>query len=461
MSFSPEIMLELTGIDAAQDLRARLAEYIARLSKGTPSGYARFAVKIRQIDPLEWLESQEVIAKYYWRDREGKSERAGLLLPRFGLELPTATSGILRGCIEHAEGDNSIPAALSIRGFNSFPFVAGLHVSQPPIAPQYSFLLPDIELITVGGETWLTCLLQNTGEHEMLSLGLADLVWNENIAASSLRMAARDEAQSRLQWAIAVNRAVAGIARGDLEKVVLARKSTCRFESPVSPWKLLKLLRTANPHAYIFGLDRKPFDPFIGASPEQLYRRVGRLIETEAVAGTRPRGKTTSEDNRYRDDLLHSSKDRREHELVVTGIAESLRPLVEKIEIQTDPSIVQLTNVQHLVIKISATLKPGISDDEILRALQPTPAVGGYPKQVAIDLIQSLEPFYRGPYAGPIGWISSDSAEFAVGIRSATIKENALTLYAGAGIVEGSDPDAEWDEIDQKFNTFTSIFTDK
>ncbi len=274
-------------------------------------------------------------------------------------------------------------------------------------------------------------------------------------------MAARDEAQSRLQWAIAVNRAVAGIARGDLEKVVLARKSTCRFESPVSPWKLLKLLRTANPHAYIFGLDRKPFDPFIGASPEQLYRRVGRLIETEAVAGTRPRGKTTSEDNRYRDDLLHSSKDRREHELVVTGIAESLRPLVEKIEIQTDPSIVQLTNVQHLVIKISATLKPGISDDEILRALQPTPAVGGYPKQVAIDLIQSLEPFYRGPYAGPIGWISSDSAEFAVGIRSATIKENALTLYAGAGIVEGSDPDAEWDEIDQKFNTFTSIFTDK
>ena len=87
--------------------------------------------------------------------------------------------------------------------------------------------------------------------------------------------------------------------------------------------------------------------------------------------------------------------------------------------------------------------------------------MGGYPKQVAIDLIQSLEPFYRGPYAGPIGWISSDSAEFAVGIRSATIKENALTLYAGAGIVEGSDPDAEWDEIDQKFNTFTSIFTDK
>jgi menaquinone-specific isochorismate synthase len=328
-------------------------------------------------------------------------------------------------------------------------------------AKPHTFLVPDIELLSVHGETWLTCMVQHMADIELIQEGISGLVWDQNITAATLHLVSREETQSRLQWAVAVNRAVAAIERGELEKVVLARRSTCRFTNPVNPWQLLKRLREANPHAYLFGIDRKPFDSFIGASPEQLYRRIGRQIETEAVAGTRPRGVTQEQDSRYRDDLLHSSKDRWEHALVVTGIAESLKPLVEQITIQPEPTIVPLTNVQHLVIKIKGTLKPGITDDDLLRALQPTPAVGGYPKQRAIDLIHSLEPFNRGPYAGPIGWVSGDSAEFAVGIRSATIKDNTLALYGGAGIVEGSDPDAEWDEIDQKFNTFTSILTDQ
>ena len=463
MSLSPETMVEISGAEASRELIAKLTDYRTRTAGKTLPGYLRLAAKIRRIDLLDWLESQEVVAKYYWHDRDNGVEFAGLLLPRFGLDIPTVTTGILRYGIDQGESEPLLPNTALIRGFNSFPFAEGVRLEPEPrlaLTP-HTFLVPDIELVAVHGETWLTCILQHASESGLIQEGLTGLVWDEDTSASSLHLVTREETQSRLQWAVAVNRAVAAIERGELEKVVLARRSTCRFTDAVNPWKLLKRLRDANPHTYLFGIDRKPYDPFIGASPEQLYRRIGRQIETEAVAGTRPRGVSPEQDSRYRDDLLHSSKDRREHELVVTGIAESLKPLIEQITIQPEPTIVPLTNVQHLVIKIQATLKPGITDDDLLRALQPSPAVGGYPKQRAIDLIHALEPFTRGSYAGPIGWVSGDSAEFAVGIRSATIKENALTLYAGAGIVEGSDPDAEWDEIDQKFNTFTSILTDQ
>jgi menaquinone-specific isochorismate synthase len=459
MSLTPEIANEIGGAKACRELITRLTEYKARSAKQTGLGFVRFATRIQSIDLLNWLDSQEVIAKYYWRSRDNATEFAALSLPRFGLTTPTVTAGMLFQTDDQI--DQPLPESIVLRWFNSFPFagVERFDDEMRAVPAPFNFLVPDIEIVSGSDGTWLISTLQHLADAKLLQEGLEALVWDEPSELTFPILLSREEAQSRLQWAVAINRAVAAIARKEIEKVVLARRSTCKFSDAVSPWQLLKRLRESNPDCYLFGVDRKPYDPFVGASPERLYRRIGREIETEAVAGTRPRGNNAEEENRYRDDLLHSSKDRNEHELVVRGITESLRPLTSKIEILTEPTIVRLATVQHLVVKIRATLRPGIVDDDLLRQLQPTPAVGGYPRNKAVEMIRLLEPFDRGPYAGPIGWVSHTAAEFAVGIRSAVIKHDNLVLYAGAGIVEGSDPDAEWDEIDQKFKTFASILT--
>ncbi len=457
MSTTPQTSVEVTGADGAQELLSRLSSISAeRVTFNEP---VRLSMRISSVDLLDWLDAQEVITKFYWRSRSKDIEYAAITLPRFGLNVPTVRMGMLPQFEITEPPSDDTDAPPTARAFNSFGFL-GNDRFEPAASfstTPRSFVLPDIEMITDRHCTWLECQLAHGGDIEILREGLSSLSWDyvDNTALPPL--IDRIEVQSRLEWAVAVNRAIAAIGRDELSKIVLARQVRYRFAEKPSPWQILKRLRERNSDSYLFGFDRRSHDPFVGASPERLYKRIGNRIETEAVAGTRPRGKTAEEDARYRDDLLHSSKDRTEHELVVRGIAESLKPLASRITAGSSPTVVQLSQVQHLVIQIEADLRPGITDDDILRALQPTPAVGGYPRTNALELIPVLESFDRGPYAGPIGWMSPNEAEFAVGIRSAVIRNEKLLLTAGAGIVRGSDPNAEWEEIDQKFNTFASI----
>lgn len=454
---TPQTTVEVTGAEGTRELLSRLSSISAeRVTYNQP---VRLSMKISSVDLLDWLDAQEVITKFYWRSRARDLEYAAVTLPRFGLSVPMVRTGMLLQPEIFPTSKNDIDTPPSARAFNSFGFL-GYDRFEPTTAPNTtprSFICPDIEVINDQDGTWLVCNLPHGGDIEILREGLTLLSWDcvNNTALPPL--VEQIEVQSRLEWAVAVNRAVAAIGRDELSKIVLARQVRYRFAERPSPWQILKRLRERNSDSYLFGFDRRSHDPFVGASPERLYKRIGRRIETEAVAGTRPRGKTPEEDSRYREDLLHSTKDRTEHELVVRGIAESLRPLASRITTGSTPTVVPFKDVQHLVIQIEADLRPGITDDDLLRALQPTPAVGGYPRAKALELIPVLESFDRGPYAGPIGWVSHDEAEFAVGIRSAVIRNEQLLLTAGAGIVQGSDPNAEWEEIDQKFNTFASI----
>ncbi len=454
---APQTTVEVTGAEGARELLSRLSDRSAEWT--ATSGPIRLSSKISSVDLLDWLDAQEVIIKFYWRSRSKDIEYAAITLPRFGLNVPTVRLGMLPQIEITEPSSDEIDAPPTARAFNSFGFF-GIDRFEPEVAfstTQRSFIYPDIEIINDQDGTRLVCNLVHGGDIETLREGLASLSWDTPNSTSLHNPLERIEVQSRLQWAVAVNRAIAAIGRDELAKIVLARQVRYRFAERPSPWQILKRLREGNSDSYLFGFDRRSHDPFVGASPERLYKRVGKRIETEAVAGTRPRGKTPEEDARYRDDLLHSSKDRTEHELVVRGIAESLKPLANTITVGSTPTVVQFSQVQHLVIQIEADLRLGITDDDLLRALQPTPAVGGYPRANALELIPALESFDRGPYAGPIGWISQNEAEFAVGIRSAVIRNEQILLTAGAGIVQGSDPNAEWEEIDQKFNTFASI----
>ena len=197
---------------------------------------------------------------------------------------------------------------------------------------------------------------------------------------------------------------------------------------------------------------------FLGASPERLFRRDGRSVESEAVAGTRPRGVSSADDEGLRDDLLHSAKDRSEHTYVSKGIGEALAPLCEELEIEDGVSEMKLARGRHLRSRVRGTLRDGVTDAALLDALHPTPAVGGHPRDEALERYRDLEPFDRGWYAGPVGWIGAEASEFAVGIRSGLVRGRTLALFSGAGIVAGSVPDEEWAEIEQKIGDFTGMF---
>jgi menaquinone-specific isochorismate synthase len=131
------------------------------------------------------------------------------------------------------------------------------------------------------------------------------------------------------------------------------------------------------------------------------------------------------------------------------------------VRVSDHVELVKLPHIQHILRTIEGDLGGGESDLEILRALHPTPAVGGYPADLALNAIKELEPFERGWYAGPVGWVGPDAAEFAVAIRSGLVSGNTLSLYSGAGIVPGSRPEAEWDEIENKTRTFLGVLQEE
>ena len=198
---------------------------------------------------------------------------------------------------------------------------------------------------------------------------------------------------------------------------------------------------------------------FVSVSPERLYYREGSTIEVEALAGTRPRSTSPSDDDLLARELLDSAKDLREHRFVVRYISDALKEMCSTVDCSKEPSVVRFRRVQHLQTLFQGKLLPDVDDDTILAQLHPTPAVAGYPSDVSRQLINSLEQFDRGWYAGPVGWISATGAEFAVGIRSALVDGRKVHLYAGCGIVEGSDPSREWDEIETKISGYMELFS--
>jgi menaquinone-specific isochorismate synthase len=156
--------------------------------------------------------------------------------------------------------------------------------------------------------------------------------------------------------------------------------------------------------------------------------------------------------------LLNSTKDIYEHDLVCQFIEMGMKQLCNSMEMDNKVSILRSENVQHLYKKFWGTLKEHIGDPDIISTLHPTPAIGGVPKEISFQEIREIEKFDRGWYAGPIGWVRTNSAEFAVGIRSGLVIGDNLHLYSGSGIVPDSDPELEWQEIEQKISHFMKLF---
>ena len=259
----------------------------------------------------------------------------------------------------------------------------------------------------------------------------------------------------------AVAQALAEIARGDYEKIVLARAQRLTTTESFHPLGVLNHLRQHYPGCYAFSVANDRGQSFIGASPERLVRVGGGRMHTEALAGSAPRGQSASDDAALARALQQSEKDLREHRLVLGSIARRVADLGIKLEHAPQPRVLGLANVQHLHTPISATLPPGVHILDLVERLHPTPAVGGTPRTPAIAAIARLEPFDRGLYAGPIGWVDHrGGGEFFVGLRSALIDGHTATTYAGAGIVAGSSPEKEFAETELKFKALRDVLVE-
>jgi menaquinone-specific isochorismate synthase len=267
----------------------------------------------------------------------------------------------------------------------------------------------------------------------------------------------RTDLPEEADWCKIIENALKAIHQGNLGKVVLARKTTLRFTSPIDPWDLfLRLRKSANPSATLFCVQQGPHSAFLGATPEKLFTRDGRNLSTMAVAGTRKRSLDPVEDEALSQELLNSIKDRREVDFVADFILEAIDPLCERVEL-APLTVLKSARVQHLHYPIHAILKEGISDAVLMQILHPTPALGGTPRSNALAFIEQHEPFSRGYYGAPIGWSSDVYADVAVAIRSAMIENCDLHLFAGTGIVEGSKPLDEWEELEHKISPFLAV----
>jgi len=252
--------------------------------------------------------------------------------------------------------------------------------------------------------------------------------------------------EQRGWWEHAVEVALDEIAAGRFEKVVLARQVVVEADTPFDPRTVLRRLRSQQPGCILYA-----DAGFVGATPELLVRRTGASVESRPMAGTAP-GSVAAE---VAARLSASGKDAREHRFVVDAMRDALAPVTATIDVPDTPVVEHFGSLAHLVTPIRATL-PAVPDApsalDLARRLHPTPAVGGTPTDAALDAIRRLEPFDRGPYAGPVGWVDArGDGAFAVALRGAELDGTRALLRAGAGIVAGSDPESEWAETVVKF----------
>jgi menaquinone-specific isochorismate synthase len=238
---------------------------------------------------------------------------------------------------------------------------------------------------------------------------------------------------------------------------VLARDLIVAADEPLDPRRLLRRLAARFPDCWTFAVDG-----LLGATPELLLRRTGRELSARVLAGTVPRG-AGADDDRLAAALLGSAKDRAEHELAVDSLVSALQPYCTSLTAPVEPELLTLANVRHLATDVTGTQartgprsRAGLL--ELIGAVHPTAAVGGTPTAEAVAVIGQLEAMDRGRYAGPVGWLDANGdGEFGLALRCAEISPAdpcTARLFAGCGIVAGSDPAAELAETQAKFAAF-------
>lgn len=430
-----------------------------------------------QVDLLSILEKVEGQERFYWSSQRALGGSPSISLLGWGKAAELTDWGTDRF---HAIQEQARLMAARYYPLNpeapleAGPFWFGSFAFQPrPIEdqvwkafPDASFLLPRWQLAAFNNQTWLTInfLVEQVEDRQAVQdcfQECLDQAWTlcQPGALSTGKPASQRPSVPEILpglspsvWQVMVDGALERIRRGRFQKVVLARTLQVRFSTSPSVRAILESLAKNYPDCYHFLVEPEPGQVFLGASPELLVEASAPLFRSTALAGSMARSHDPQADQALGQALLDSPKERAEHAIVVQAIQEKLAPLVESLVTAAQPGLRRLGNVQHLETPIHGRLAPGWGVLDVAAALHPTPALGGWPKEAAQAYLAEAEPFNRGWYAAPLGWFDPwGNGLFAVAIRSGLLQGNQATLFAGAGIVEGSDPLKEWQETRLKF----------
>jgi len=381
--------------------------------------------------------------------RPFEATSGAFLFERGGLGL-AGDCGVMTGPRGFAE----VAAGIQRQGTGPAPVFAGVFPFDGGTDPVLRLLHPCV-LRHRAGETWRVEVRPK--EQADLFFELAPVEEVEGREAPKPPREAFHESRLRAEpapevYAEAVERATGRIRAGELRKVVLARSMVVDAGRELDPRRLVRRLRAVDPGCFTFAA---PTDRgiLVGATPEMLISRRGLEVRSNPLAGSAPRYGDAGEDRASGERLLGSVKDREEHALVVEAVGAALRPLCEELLGDDQPGLLATANVWHLSTRFRGRLRePAPSVLELVAALHPTPAVCGTPREAALKAIGELEPFDRGSYAGPVGWVDADGdGDWALALRCAEISGTQARLFAGAGIVTGSDPEMELDETERKF----------
>jgi len=346
-------------------------------------------------------------------------------------QIPADDAALFLASIDH----HDLTGHASPIAIGTVPFIPG----QPG-----ELIVPSVAVVKAAdGRRWVTRIDDDT------PLAVADA---PQPFAGSFRVTPLTPVATYLT---AVTAARDAVRRGELTKAVIAREVAVQADQPIDIHAVLRRLKASFGSSYRYSVDG-----LVGASPELLVTVDGNLVRSHPLAGTAPRSGDPTTDAAVAAALLASTKDQVEHRVVIDMIHDTLLPWCSYLDWEPEPSVIAVANVQHLATLMEGQLsEPRPNVIELVRALCPTPALGGFPREAALAMIDRVEGFDRGRYGGAVGWVdASGNGTWAVTIRCAEFSDDrrAARLVAGGGIVAASDPAAELAETQAKLQAMLS-----
>ena len=414
-------------MDSLQSLKTQLINQINALQLNQPHHIAVCSAQAEcDVDLLGWLKAQPHYPQFYFQLQQNAQ--------------CFATLGAVR-TFQHLD------AAQDFVNQHNLPLFGGIQ-----FYGETTFFLPQLVLEQRDNQIQVTVFIDQDNLIHNKDKALQVLkTFEKTTALLPLQSQADliDQQANPAQWANWVEKALTQIHEKAVTKLVLANKSTFALNQPLNAKDFLAQSEIYNKGCYHFLFAQDDKTSFLGSSPERLYARHERHLKTEALAGTAPMSEDHESNRKQADWLLNDKKNIHENQLVADGICANLAPFTKHIEVDK-LGIKQLRQVQHLRREITVLLTDNCTDLNCLQAIHPTAAVAGLPQQKAKALLQQIEHYDRSWYAGTLGFFNQQQAEFCVAIRSAFVEADKIHVFAGAGIVEGSVPLLEWQEIERK-----------